>query len=987
MLRRMICFGMLLVVWWGSMLTPTPALAAPTPDTPIDVVVMIDNSGSMHSAVRQNKVAAADWGKGADPHGLRYAATTMLLDVLDPSDRLGVVHFSDTARILGTPATMTRMDDTSRTALRRDIDAVTIDYATPPPGRNNRYGVINDPAIPPGQTAYLPAFATTQQLLRDTKSTNAQAVILLTDGAPTDMGATAAITDTMQQQLQTLGVPVFLLMLTDPANTAPEDVRAVKAAFTNSNQRVIEIASAQDIAFAVASVLTYLKPSLYLDTLQGTPATGRDASVFVARSSAAQRISDMTFVFASARATANLEVQSSAAGLINGTGTRFHTFRTPSGTDIAGEWTFTANAPPADITSFVFMRAAVRMTLRYPDMRATSGQVLAYPRNAAHVVGALIDGVAPSTLAQMTITTATRCDAVQPDTDTTPYTTRTSGLDATTQPLVWALLPATTQPLAVLVTLRPTNQVALRRCYQFQPTAMELPLRMTTPVSDTPDMPNGELAVAVALPTHSAVKYAGAALFDTPANGRTNPPARMTLTRDSASARLRPTQAGAYTLDVLVSAQVQARPLVLYATRALTPQQACALTRVGGSDERDIGILTSAADIDLSLTCLTKGDGNPQPIQLGKDALVDAQNTPVPAALRTKLFAVGALQQQDGRVTWPITLKNVVLLDAGTYTVRITVPIYGKQLAVQYTLTRPVDTIALTWSGARATQAVLDVGTFGPGENTRSVCVTPQITALVPEPRMATDAVVTALRHDNVAVDGSTLAVTTRWNDPACPNAYAVQVVIADTLDAATYQADVRFRANDPHIRVTPDPVRVQFTTAPLRVQLAFAQPVAGTTLPTYLMPVLPSRNPFAHTTVSVPYTATLSGAVAMPMLTQPRATAALDGEAQLAVSAYWDSVPAQQYAPNGYAGALIIADVPRYTWNGGVYDVTVTMDDVQIESAHTLVFRVYTSSYLTLVLALMISLGASIAITLGIRRFRQARSPEPPSPYVPPPC
>jgi hypothetical protein len=48
---------------------------AQSADAPLDIVVVIDNSGSMHSKVIKNSVAKADFGKGSDPTGLRYDAT------------------------------------------------------------------------------------------------------------------------------------------------------------------------------------------------------------------------------------------------------------------------------------------------------------------------------------------------------------------------------------------------------------------------------------------------------------------------------------------------------------------------------------------------------------------------------------------------------------------------------------------------------------------------------------------------------------------------------------------------------------------------------------------------------------------------------------------------------------------------------------------------------------------------------------------------
>jgi hypothetical protein len=100
----------------------------------------------------------------------------MLVDLLDPTDRLGVVHFSDAAGILGAAQTMLRMDDANRTAMRQNLDTILVDDSKPDPRKPNKYGYINDDAVPPGETNYTQAFARVTTLLQ-ANSTNRKAVI------------------------------------------------------------------------------------------------------------------------------------------------------------------------------------------------------------------------------------------------------------------------------------------------------------------------------------------------------------------------------------------------------------------------------------------------------------------------------------------------------------------------------------------------------------------------------------------------------------------------------------------------------------------------------------------------------------------------------------------------------------------------------------------------------------------------------------------
>jgi hypothetical protein len=194
-------------------LVPYRAVAVQAADAPLDIVVVIDNSGSMHSKVVKNSVAKSDFGKGSDPTGLRYDATKMLVELLDTNDRLGVVHFSDAAGILGTGQTMLRMDEANRKSIRGALDTISVDYSKSDTRPTNKYGYINDDVVPPGETNYIQAFAGVNTLLQ-TNSTNRKVVIFLTDGVPTDMGKSAAtITTAMQAQLKSINAPVFLLML------------------------------------------------------------------------------------------------------------------------------------------------------------------------------------------------------------------------------------------------------------------------------------------------------------------------------------------------------------------------------------------------------------------------------------------------------------------------------------------------------------------------------------------------------------------------------------------------------------------------------------------------------------------------------------------------------------------------------------------------------------------------------------------------------
>ncbi len=963
-------------------------VAAQSADAPLDIVVVIDNSGSMHSKVVKNMVAKSDFGKGSDPTGLRYDATKMLVELLDTNDRLGVVHFADAAGILGAGQTMLRMDKDNRESIHQALDTISVDYSKPDSRATNKYGYINDPAVPPGDTNYTQAFAGVNTLLQ-TNSTNRKAVIFLTDGAPTDMGKSAAtITTAMQTQLKNIDAPVFLLMLQNSNEKSQPEIAAVKGAFAASNQKVIDIANANDIAHALASVLTYLKPNLYLDVLQGVADSGPDTTVFTPSISADQQVSAVTFVFAphTSRTDFRVDVNDLTFVTPNQSGARFTTFQKTVAGDINDNWTFKVNAAPADITGFAFVRSEVRMTLRYPDAGTTTSQIMAYPRDSQHLLGALIQGVQSDAMAYIALEATQRCDAIKPA-PAAPYPVQRTGLHTGSEPVVWAVLPPSNQPLFVNVTMQKNQSLALRRCYELQPTDTQLTVTITNPVSDTPAATQGQIEVAAKLSAPADITASKTTLFYGKDDNTPSDQLVMTPKNDEVTATLPLNQGGKHKLSVVVEGLVADRPVVLYKTSLLTPQFQCELQRVGNSDARDLGELTTADPVDLSLQCMTKGDSKPQAIDPQTVLLRDAQNQAVPD-MASKLLNLGVVSEKDGLVQWPITLQNIDLLSGGRYTLEIPVQVYGETIPVQYTFVRPAVAIALTWDGYQDAQSVLDMGALDAGQNALTACVTATIPALAKAATLASAVTVTALSHDSQkdATDGVTALL--QPNDPSCPNGdYALQMTVPATLDAATYTADVVVTSSDANVPVQPQPLHVQFTTAKLQAELVFTNAVAGTTTPTYRVAGAPAGWLYdsVKADITVPYTVTITGATSMPLLDRPRYKTIVAVQNQsdfngfVTVQPYWEGSIAKQQAANVYTGAIVLTNVPRYTWDGGAYDVVVRFDDQRIVSAKQIAFRVQTIAYGNVV----IWIAVAAVLVMGVYGWRatQIKKLEPQAP------
>jgi hypothetical protein len=301
-------------------------------------------------------------------------------------------------------------------------------------------------------------------------------------------------------------------------------------------------------------------------------------------------------------------------------------------------------------------------------------------------------------------------------------------------------------------------------------------------------------------------------------------------------------------------------------------------------------------------------------------------------------------------------------------------------MVVQYTFVRPVVAIGLTWDGYSDAQSVLDLGALNAGQNALTACVTVTIPALAKAATLASAVTVTALSHDSqdVATDGVTAQI--QPNDPRCPNGdYALRMTLPASLDAATYRADLVLTTSDPKVQVLPQPVHVQFTTAQLQAELAFVQAVAGTTIPTYRVAGAPAGWLYdsVKTDITVPYTVTITGATSMPLLDRPRYKTIVAVQNQsdfngfVTVQPYWEgSIPKQQ-AANVYSGAMVLSNVPRYSWDGGAYDVVVRFDDPRIVSAKQIAFRVQTIAYGNLVIWIVVA----VVLVMGVASWRSTQT------------
>ncbi len=231
---------------------PSPqVIQPPTPATmPIDVVVLLDDSGSMATCWPWPKEGlpfappcrAPSWNEPSDPQELRYSAARLLVQLLGEEDRIAVIRFDSTAEgvgPLGTLQTAGTVDNRRRLAA-----------ALQPP---TNY-------LPRGYTRLDLGLAETLQLLETTQEPGRNRfVLLLTDGEPTTPGNPVAQRQQILEQVETLrrrGVLLFPVILCNPSSGCPGQF--LQDALVGVPLWQAE--SAQDLLLLFSQLLAQMKP-------------------------------------------------------------------------------------------------------------------------------------------------------------------------------------------------------------------------------------------------------------------------------------------------------------------------------------------------------------------------------------------------------------------------------------------------------------------------------------------------------------------------------------------------------------------------------------------------------------------------------------------------------------------------------------------------------------------------------------------------------
>lgn len=213
--------------------SPTPQARAQGSRGNLDVVLVIDNSGSMGDN---------------DPDGLRWSAAQLFVDLAAPGDRVAAVAFAAEVEPLGDAARgqLTPMgDQQSRDGLKR----------------------VLAPREPEGGTNMEAALLEAEDLLSTGDVGNERVIVFLTDGKPDPEDQRPGLTEAIREAGRR-GVMVFPILLgsgTDPdvADQMVRDTGSIRQDATD----------ALELLQAFGSVYAHVQPERYVDQLNLKPLT------------------------------------------------------------------------------------------------------------------------------------------------------------------------------------------------------------------------------------------------------------------------------------------------------------------------------------------------------------------------------------------------------------------------------------------------------------------------------------------------------------------------------------------------------------------------------------------------------------------------------------------------------------------------------------------------------------------------------------------
>lgn len=362
-----ICAG-----WWVTPLTAQTLSS--TQGQPIDVVVLLDDSGSMATCWPWPEdgrsfglpCRSPSPNPPSDPNELRYSAARLLLQLADEGDRIAVLRFDSQVQGVGSLGGLQPVGSAdNRLRLAQSL--------TPPTNYAFR-----------GYTRFDLGLEQAIQLLDQAREPGRnQYVLLLSDGEPSQPQGTGLQRPTVTQQVQQLrdnGVLVFPVVVCNPsAGCAGEFLRA-----RFDRELVRDAKTAQDILQIFSQIFTEMKRDRYVITDRGV------GGAISFNSRAAQGVRQVTFVTPK-NGLVGLTLNDSPLVAQNRSVDPNIDVTVASGDLPAGSWL----AQTADFSGFAVIQADSYPELLFPpaSVADSSASVRYYPAGRAPLVVAR--GVGP----------------------------------------------------------------------------------------------------------------------------------------------------------------------------------------------------------------------------------------------------------------------------------------------------------------------------------------------------------------------------------------------------------------------------------------------------------------------------------------------------------------------------------------------------------------------------------------------------------------
>ncbi len=898
----------LLFAWPRS--TPAAAQTPPAPsDSPLDLVIVIDNSGSMINAA---------YGE-ADPDGLRYVAAKMLVDLVSEQDRVGFVHFASTVTYQSEH--LTRMDSQQK----RDAFKQQIEQAR-----------TNDE---PGDTSYIPALQTAHDLFDS--ASNRRAVLFLTDGLPSDAAlrdapGSAVNADALRETLapfQQAGIPVYLAILKNKRfGSIAELVPVVEQEFQRTGAPALQIDTPQDIARAFAFVLSQLQPNLYLDTLNGIADTG-NTTVFAAHAHPNQAISQATFVFVPPDAQTDFAVQTVRQpenASVRDTDSAahsyaVHSFESGDNQPIDGEWGF--QVAQEGTSGFAFVRSDVRLGLVYPALSQATGQRVVLSNQPA-LVGVTISGSATDETASVEARLREGGCLNDP-------TARTGGElrqlkrvglspDNT---LFWesiSIAPGA-RPLALDIELKQLDKpLRLSRCFPIQALAGDGDGVQIVNPTPADNLEEGGLPLHITLPSNPDMTWAKVDAFvESP------PPdqkvAFVPLEASKPQGIARGFNApGNYAIRFVAQghdAQHNAITLLAQTTYSVTGSIS------PGEDVIDLGSMTEPTqqfEHEIRLDAPLIQQDTPVSFQVVAAQRMDDRTDADPNLI--DLCTTPVIEQ--GQVRCPFTITPPPDLAAGRYEVRVRLKVNDPEQKLER------DTVEIRFerpaSVLRLDTPRLEAGAIVPNNPYPTAEVSFQPYLWQGDPQLPTQLDVVSLRNNDVqeTISGDLIAVELQPVAAREDMRYRLVVKPTETLPVGHYEARLQLASATPNLTIHPDELIVVFEKPGEAVDVLFTDSPVTYERPVWGVPFVSAVLPwFFPTTAYLPVEVAAQHVAGTPDLPAPaivqikRGNEVIDSDA---IQFAWRSNGPVEGSEGRYHYTLVMQRVTPLP--GGTYDVRLQM-------------------------------------------------------------